>query len=190
MTQGLSGAEAEARANGQLGDPLALAEELMVSLRRSSWWGRHFVIGFGVLPVLAVPVLWALLLFLDLSLEFALGYGWDAKKLHVAADNPVAFHHLVMALRGADYVAIALVAFFFCWLVRRSAVNYKWMMAACGICSLYALFLQVIIKPHFFAIGVYWPPQWIRAAIPFLIAGAIYICQRHTARRFREKISA
>ena len=190
MSEGLSGVDAEARANAQLGDPLTLAEQLMAALRRSSWWGRHPVVGFCGLPVLAVPVLWALLLFLDLSLEFALGYGWDAKKLHVAADNPVAFHHLVMALQCADFVAIALVTLFFCWLARRSAVNCKWMVTACVICSLYAFFLQVIVKPHFFAIGVYWPPQWIRVAIPLLIAGAIYICQRQTARHFREKIAA
>ncbi|MFZ0829019.1 MAG: hypothetical protein WAO02_16515 [Verrucomicrobiia bacterium] len=187
LSEGLSGVDAEARANGQLGDPLALAENLMVALRRSSWWGRHCVVTFGLLPLLAVPVLWALLLFIDLSLEFALGYGWDREKLHVAADNPVAFHHLVMVLQCADFVAIALVTLLFCWLARRSAVNLTWMVTACVICSLYALFLQVIVKPHFFAIGIYWPPQWIRAAIPLLIAGAIHLFRRRTTQRIQEK---
>ena len=189
LSEGLSEADAEARANVQLGDPLALAEHLMAALRRSSWWGRHFLIGFCVLPLLAVPVLWALLLFLGLSLEFALGYSWDWKKLHVAADNPVAFHHLVMAVHGADYVAIALATLLFCWLARRSAVSVTWMATACAICSLYALFGQAIIKPHSFAVGVSWTPHWIEAAIPLLIAGAIYVFRRRTKQRFQEQVA-
>jgi hypothetical protein len=189
LSEGLSEADAEARANVQLGDPLALAEHLMAALRRSSWWGRHFLIGFCVLPLLAVPVLWALLLFLGLSLEFALGYSWDWKKLHVAADNPVAFHHLAMAVHGADYVAIALATLLFCWLARRSAVSLTWMATACAICSLYALFGQAIIKPHSFAVGVSWTPHWIEAAIPLLIAGAIYVFRRRTKQRFQEQVA-
>lgn len=139
LAEGLAEVGAEVRADVQLGDPLALAEHLMTAQRRSSWWGRHFVITFCLLPLLAVPVLWVLLLFLDLSLEFALGYGWDSKKLHVAAGNPVSFHHLAMAVHCADYVAIALVTLLFCWLARRSAVSLKWMVTACAICSLHAL---------------------------------------------------
>jgi len=193
MSEALSGADAEARANAQLGDPLVLAEHLMVVLRRSSWWGRHFVIGFGVLPILAVPVLWTLFLFLGLSLEFALGFGWDWKKLHVAADNPVAFHHLVLALHGADYVAIALVTLLFCWLARRSAVSLKWMVTSCAICSLYALITWGRIEPHSFTLGftisLSMTQQWIRAAIPLLIAGAIYILRRRTTQRFHEKVA-
>ena len=189
LLEGLSEADAEFRANTRLGDPLDLAEHQMVMLLRSSWWGRHSLIGFCLLPFLAVPVLWALLLFLGLSLEFALGYGWDWKKLHVAADNPVAFHHLVMAVHGADYIAIALVTLLFCWLARRSVVSLKWMMIACVICSLYASFLQAIIRPHSFAMGISWTPQWIRFAIPLLIAGAIYAFQRRRTHGFRENVA-
>ena len=189
LSEGLSEANAEARANVQLGDPLALAEHLMVALRRSSLWGRHFLIGFCVLPLLAVPVLWALLLFLGLSLEFALGYGWDWKKLNVAADNPVAFHHLAIAVHGADYVAIALATLLFCWLARRSVVSVRWMLTSCVICSLYALFFWATIKPHHFALGITWTPQWIRAVIPLLIAGAIYVFQRRTTQCFQERVA-
>jgi hypothetical protein len=189
LLEGLSGADAESRANARLGDPLALAEHQMLLLRQSSWWGRHFLVGFLLLPLLAVPVLWALLLFLDLSLEFALGYGWDSKRLHAAADNPIAFHHLVIAADGADFVAITLVTLFFCWLARRSAVSAKWMVISCAICSLYALFFSVHIRPHSFSIGFYWTPQWMKAAIPLLIASAIYTVQRRMTRGFRGKVA-
>lgn len=188
LSEGISKAGAESRANAQLGDPLYLAEHKMAMLRRSSWWGRHFLIGFCLLPLLAVPVLWVMLLFLDLSLGFALGYGWDSKKLHIAADNPAAFHHLVIAFHAADYFAITSVMFLFCWLARRSAVSIRWMVISCAICSLYALFIWLQIKPHSFALGISWHPHWIRAAIPLLIAGAIYAFQRRTTHGFRKKV--
>jgi hypothetical protein len=189
LSEGLSEANAEAHANAQLGDPVALAEHLMVMLLRSSWWGRHSLIAFCLLPLLAVPVLWTLFLMLGLSLEFALGFGWDWKKLHVATDNPVAFHHLVLALHGADYVAIALVTLLFCWLARRSGVSLKWMVIACAICSLYASFVYARIWPHNFEVGITWTPQWIEAAIPLLIAGAIYAFRRRTTQCFQEKVA-
>jgi hypothetical protein len=189
VSEGLSGADAEARANAQLGDPLALADELMTALRRSSWWGRHFVVGFFVVPLLAVPVLWIALLLLQLSLEFTLGFGWDPKNLHAAAGNPVVFRHLVIVIQCANSVSIASITLLFCWLARRAAVGFKWMVTACTICSLYALFVQASIKPHSFEVGVSWTPHWIDAAIPLLIAGAIYVFQRRTMRRFQEKVA-
>jgi hypothetical protein len=188
LLEGLSEAEAELSANTNLGDPLDLAEQLMVALRHSTWWGRHFVIGFCLLPLLAVPVLWALLVFLDLALAFALGYGWDVQKLHVAASSPVTFHHLVIAARVADLVAIALVTLLFCWLARRSAVSLKWMVTACAVCSLYALFTRFHLEPHSFMLGIAPSPQCLRAAVPLLIAGAIYAFHRRTIQGFHENV--
>jgi len=188
LAEGLAEAEAEARANAQLGDPLALAEQMMATLRRASWWGRHFIIGFGVLPLLAVPVLWVLLFFLELALIFALGYGWDLKKLP-RADNSIAIHHLQVAVVCAHYIAVAVLTFCFCWLARRAVVNFKWAVIACTICSLYASFSKGTITPHSFQVGLCWTPDWIVTAIPFLIAGAIYFFQRRTRQRFLEKVA-
>ena len=70
-----------------------LAEHLMARCGDRSWWGRHYVVAFGLLPLLVYPVLWALLLVLQMALAFALEYGWNMKKVHVAFNNPVAFHH-------------------------------------------------------------------------------------------------
>ncbi|MGA3285194.1 MAG: hypothetical protein ABSD57_12155 [Verrucomicrobiota bacterium] len=189
LSEGLSEANAESRADAKLGDPLALAEQLMATLRQSSWWGRHSVIGFCVVPLLAVPVLWALLLFLGLSLAFVLGFGWDSKKLHTATGNPVVFQHLVTVVQCADLVAIALVSLLFCWLARRTVVSFKWMLTACAICSLYALFSDAFIQPNSFVLGLSWTPHWIRAALPLVIAGAIYAFRRRTTQRFLEKVA-
>src|ERR1700744_6188474 len=103
---GASEAEAEDKANTQLGDPFDLAKQKMVMLRQSSWWGRHFLISFCLLPLLTVPILWLLFLLCNSSLAalgFALeGHGWTLKQLGISAENPVTFHHMVLALNGAD----------------------------------------------------------------------------------------
>src|SRR6185312_6196639 len=65
MEEGLSEADAEARADQRLGEPVALAECLASALRQSSWWGRHPVIGFALLPPLGILLLLSLGLLLD-----------------------------------------------------------------------------------------------------------------------------
>jgi hypothetical protein len=193
VSEGLSWADAEARANAHLGDPLALAEELMAALRRSSWWGRHYVVTFGLLPLLVYPILWSLLLVLQMALEFALGYGWNWKKLHMVANNPVAFHHLAVTFQFMDYSAIVLVALLFCWLARRSGVSLKWMVTACTICSVVAVITWGKLEPHSFFLGFsmnsHLHMPWYRGAIPLLVAGAVYVFQRRATRRFQEKIA-
>jgi hypothetical protein len=190
LSEGLSEADAECRANTRLGDPFDLARNLMVTVRRSSWWGRHFLITFGFLPLLAFPLLWALFLGLELSLGLALGgLGWDDNKLRAAFVNPVTFHHWAMFAHGADYVAIALVALLICWLARRSAVSFVWMLIACLICSIYALVSYIYVWPHGYSVGNTWGSyQWIRAAIPLLVAGMVYAIPRRTPQSFRETV--
>src|SRR5580698_8230768 len=60
LEDGLSETEAEARAVAQLGEPVGLAEKLAYILRQSSWWGRHPVLGFCLLPLFGFVPLWLL----------------------------------------------------------------------------------------------------------------------------------
>ncbi len=189
LSEGVSELAAEIHADAQLGNPLDLAERLVLALRQSSWWGRHSIMGFCLLPFLAVPVLWGLLLFLGLWLGFALRYALDSKQLHMSADRPDNFHHILLAVHGADYIAIALVTLLFCWLARRTALSFKWTVTACSICSLYALVTSVNVVPHSLTVGIVWTPQWIRFAIPLLIAAAVYVFRRRTTRCFDEKVA-
>ncbi len=160
-------------------------------------WGRHYIVTFGLLPVLAYPVLWCLLLAFELLLAFMLGYGWDWKKLHAAANNPVAFQHLLLAVHFMDYLAIALVTLLFCWLARRAMVKLKWMVISCVICSLLAVIFGVKLEPHTFSangsMGInmhsFLAMPWFRATIPLLVAGATYVVQRWIARRSRQKFA-
>ncbi len=186
LSEGLSESSAEIHADALLGNPLDLAERLALSLRQSSWWGRHLIIGFCLVPLLAVPVLWALLVVLGCWLEFALGYGLNSNRLHMAGDRPESFHHIFLAVHCTDYIAIALVTLLFCWLARRSALGFKWIATSCVICSLCALFVRVTIVPHFFGLSASSSPQWIRSAVPLLIAAAMYARRRQTTRCFNE----
>ena len=185
VSEGLSEAEAKSRANIRLGDPFDLANDLMMTIRRSSWWGRHSFVGFGVLPLVAVPVLWCLIFCLNLSLEFALGYGWNHTKLHVAANNRIAFHHMFIAYNCADDASVALVTLLFCWLARRSAVGFIWLVTACVICSIFTLFIHTYIRPHSVWLNIAAKPQWFRSAIPLLIAGVVYILRRRTIGNYQ-----
>ena len=189
LSEGLSEANAEVRANTQLGDPVALAEHLMVMLLRSSWWGRHSIIGFCVLPLLAVPVLWALILFLGLGLVFGIFYALDKNQFQQAADNPGIFHYMLMVAHGADYLALALVTLLFCWLAQRSALRFKWTATACVICSLYALFSWIHITPHSLSLGITSAPHWIRFAIPLVTVAQFYAFQRRTVHCYHETVA-
>ncbi|HVM62766.1 MAG TPA: hypothetical protein VMV72_18035 [Verrucomicrobiae bacterium] len=194
VVEGCSASEAEARADGQLGDPLELAERLTAVVRRSSWWGRHSFIGFGLLPVVVIPVLWVLLTGVGIWLEYAVGCGLNDDRLHAAAARPDGFRHICMAINGADYVAIVLVTLLFCWLTYRAAASFKWTVTACVVSALWALFTRVSIQPHNLWLGFWgtwpvhniWTPQLIRCAVPLLILGVTYAFQRRTAQRFLE----
>ncbi len=198
VVEGCSASEAEARADGRLGDPLDLAERLTAVVRRSSWWGRHSLIGFGVLPVVMIPVLWGLVLALELWLAYLAGSRFYGNKLDAVNDNAVLFHRAAMAVHCMDYVSVALVTLLFCWLTYRAAASFKWTVTVCAVSSLCALFTCVSIHPHNLWLGFWgawpvhniWTPRLIRFAIPLLILGLTYAFQRRTAHRFLESVSA
>jgi hypothetical protein len=203
VTEGCSAPEAEARADGQLGDLLDLAERLSMEARRSSWWGRHSFVGFGLLPLVVIPVLWGMLTALALMLEFAVAYGLNWDRLHAAVGRPDGFHHVSMAVQGADYIAIALVALLFCWVTYRAAASFKWTVTVCVVSALYGLLTCVLIQPHradtmhnlTLGFGAHlppysiWTPQLIRFAIPLVILGLAHAFQRQAAHRFRDSVA-
>ena len=201
LAEGLSEADAEARADASLGDPLVLAEQTMMSVRRSTWWGRHCVITFGLLPISAW-VLWILMLFGEMALVYLLGYGWDSKKFEAAARNPITFHHLLLAVRFTDYLGVALVALLFCWLAQRTAVKPRWMVISCVVCSMLAVICWTKLEPPIsahgemtFTVGATANSNlagmpWLRATIPLLVAGAGYGFRTRTIRRRQQKVAA
>jgi hypothetical protein len=217
LAEGLSEADAEARADGSLGDPLVLAEQTMMSVRRSTWWGRHYFVTFVVLPLLAYPVLWMLLVIPELLLIFKLGYNSDDEKFDAALNNPITFHHIFLGYQLVDYLAVVLSTMFICWLARRAAVKLKWMLIAGAICSvLFAIcFTNVKAIPDGVTVthvsnqhgrqtdvktttngfivsldGSVNPAHAVmRGTIPLLVIGAAYLVQLRAVRRFQQKMT-
>lgn len=200
LAEGLSEADAEARADASLGDPLVLAEQTMMSVRRSTWWGRYCVVTFGLLPILAWA-LWALMLFCEMAVVYLLGYGWNFKKFDAAARNPITFHHLLLAFHFTDYLGVALVALLFCWLAQRTAVKPRWMVISCVVCSLLAVICWTKLVPPTatgamtLSVGFSLSSDlasmpWLRATIPLLVAGAGYAFRWRTIRRRQQEVTA
>jgi hypothetical protein len=182
IAEGVTPAEAEARAEERLGDPRMLAENLMKSQQQSSWCGRHRVVAFGVLPIVGFPLFWVAVLCLNLSLAYAFGFGWDERRLHAAAGNPAIFPRLASVAYAADYFSIALVTVVFCALAGRAAVRRGWIFFGCLIWAAYSSFLYTYVSPHNYTIGLSTHPQWLRASIPLLIIG---LAQAYRARQVR-----
>jgi len=177
VEDGLSEKEAEGRAAAQLGEPAKLAEYLVWTMRQSSWWGRHPILGFCVLPLIGfIPAWvlcgWALIAFVWLA-GHLLGpaYLVTRETAHALALDPVEFsryaHPLNLALNGA---ASALVAVLFCLLARRSASGLKWIATACAVCSIGCAFSHTEIVPGSVAVAWVSKPNWTWATAPCLVA--------------------
>ena len=183
MAGGLSASDAGAHADAALGDPNGLAEGLMTAIRRSSRCGRHPFVAFALLPLLTFPLFWGLMMALGMCLGFALKFGWDTKRLRSVADNPVGFHHMHIAFQAADGTAIALVAFLFCCLAIRSAVDGIWMFVAGMVCTVYALFIFATLDPHNLSTGISSTPHWPQAAVPLVTISVVHLYRRRQLQK-------
>ena len=192
LEEGLPEKDAEAQARELLGDPVFLAENAVTILRQSSWWGRHPVLGFVVLPwpafIVAGLVSWGILAGLCWLLGFIFGpaYRVDASIGHALSDNVEAFKTFVAPFNtGTHLGAVFLVPLVFCWMARRAAMGLTWMLAACASCAFISIYAISEIRPHqvIFMVSSN-PSNQLLAATPLLVAIGLFIGQRLRARRF------
>ena len=192
--EGLSEAEAEARASAQLGDPVLLADNSVWLLRRSSWWGRHPIIGFGVLPIMCfVPILamcWAVSLGVCwLAGRVGPAYRFDSSLAGALSADPKLFNQIAGPLNmGMMLLAMLVTMVLFGWLARRSVVGMKWMLAVCAVCAVDSLYGYSGIHPHSFDVRLGWnSSDWFHnvayAAIPTVFAGLVWLGRRRQLRR-------
>jgi hypothetical protein len=179
LEEGLSEAAAEARANELLGEPVSLAQQLAAVFRQSSWWGRHRLIGFCLLPPLGIFVASVLSLFAVLG---CLRVCFSASEWRVLADQGPGFRLLVLAVDLANYAATAGTSILFCWLAQRSMSGVRWAMLACGVCSVQSCFGYCRIAPHAVSIGYSASLDWLCVLIPLLVAGASWARQTRTSK--------
>jgi hypothetical protein len=172
--EGLSEADAAARAGEWLGEPAALAENAARALRQSSWWWRHRLIGFCLLPLLAI-IAW-------ITGGLLLGcLAWraflPAAQVQAMADGGSGFDLLELGVQGVFHSAIAFASILFCWLALRSPAGMAWAALSCAVCALYGLFGYVGIKPHLVFAGFASSPDWpnlISSAIPLGVAAVAF----------------
>lgn len=184
--------EAEAQARELLGDPVFLAENAVAVLRRSSWWGRHPVLGFVVLPwpafMVAAVVCWGIFIGFCwlLGMIFGPAFRVDASIGHALSDDPELFNSFASRLNATMHLCSIVVALlFFCYLARRAALGLKWTLAACASCAFISIYAIFEIRPRqlIFMVSSN-PSNELLAITPLLIAIGLFIGQRLRERRF------
>jgi len=185
--EGLSAAEAEAYAEKRLGEPVVLAEHAASGLRQSSWWGRHRVLGFCILPPLCFGPAWILCVLLCGSLlwllELAFGPSTGSWVTGVMARIGQAGDFLPILEAVLNASVIGWFAVLFCWLAAKSAAGSKWALFACVTSAVHAVFFHIHLTAHHLAIAYSWKPNWICAISPLLVAGGFFLRQRWRERR-------
>lgn len=170
LEEGLSEAEAQSRADELLGEPVALAEILAAALRQSSWWGRHPIIGFCLLPPLGI----LLVLSLGLGLDCVLGTLYFSRdQLLALAGSASGINFFRVSFDTTHYAAILLVALVFCSLARRTGAWLKWAMAACAACAIHGLLFYRTLEAHQFGLGYNSLLNWGCFSFPWLVALAV-----------------
>ncbi len=189
LEEGMSEAAAEARATELLGEPVGLAEHMAFVFRQSSWWGRHPIIGLCLLPNLCVMPL-ALLCLLVFCGGFWLSNFLPGTRItfsdmsEATTLEPDSFKTLFsMTNVSVNCGAVGLLAVLFCWLARRSASGLKWSFATCGVASLNGLFSNFMVRPGLVSFSYSNLPEWLPAAVPWLVFAAIWLTHWRAQRR-------
>lgn len=186
LEEGFSERDAEAHAETQLGDSIFHAEQTMGVLRRSTWLGRHPVIGFCLLPFFALAPAWGFCGSVLVGICWMLGrifgprYMFDRDAAHALGSDPSAFHSFAAPITGVlMFSATLLVTFVFLWLARRAALGLKWKLIACAFCAFNSAITYATINPSAIFVGYGWPPpNWIFTGIPLLAAVSVFLRQR------------
>lgn len=118
----------------QLGAPHVVADSAAREYRRARFCGRHPVLTFIVLPLLVVPLLTATVAFALVLLADVLGLAGDEARQRTSGN----WEHTTMPLisQAVVLLPVVLTAIGFCWLAARSAVSWKWIVAACLLVAL------------------------------------------------------
>jgi hypothetical protein len=184
LEEGLPRADAEARATRQLGKPEDLAAQLSAVLRQSTWWGRHPVITFCLLP----PVMMLLVVALGLGLETLTSRLYlTPEDLSSLAGDPAEFELMKAILQGTWCGTIFLTSVLFWLLARRTGCRLKWALVACIACSLYSCFLGFQLSPHSFSFYCRFSPtlsapDWLPFLGPLPVAAVAWWLQRSSLK--------
>ncbi len=119
----------------RLGSPQQVAESAGREFRKAKFARRHPVLMFVLLPVLSLPLLWVAKIMSVVLLIKILGIEQGKTDVHstVWRMADAALPYFVVAMTA---LPVAVSAFCFCILARRTGVNWKWLMAACVLLAI------------------------------------------------------
>jgi len=138
LAAGLSETAAEAFADEKLGDLDRLAWSVVTQMRRASWWGRHRIISFCVLPVVSFFLWFALVALVAAGMT-----GLSEWLQHKGTAPEPNWAWLNMFLLLAYHGGMVGVPVWWCLLARRRFCGFKWAFIACGLLALHGLFNEV-----------------------------------------------
>ena len=133
-------------ASRTLGRPAEVAQTAASEYRQRKFLGRHPLLGFVALPIVTLPVLWAVTVFTFAMVAKLCGFGSNGT-LSTAELPPWVNYSLATVVFGLVLVPIALAAWLFCYVARSSGVTTKWPLIAC-------LILAVIGSPAFLDVAL------------------------------------
>ncbi len=167
LEEGLSEAEAEARTDKLLGEPAVLAAQLATALRQSSWWGRHPIVGFCLLPPVAIFSFFLLTLWFDYGICYI---SLPQEQISNLANGGRELTFCQWLVTGDFYASTTLAAALFASLARRTIAGMKWTFAACVLCALFGACFYVTITPHWITLGLRNHLQWTGLLLPLAVA--------------------
>src|SRR5579859_1229778 len=158
LEEGLSEGEAEERADKLLGEPINLAGQISAVLRQSSWWGRHPVIAYCLLPLLAMPLMAILGLGLDALAGWLYSLHFTADELSILANDGAEIARARMVGIGTWFAMTVLASALFFRLTRRGSRGMKWALTACAVGSIGNCCTGFRLDPHMFGVFCSFPP--------------------------------
>lgn len=176
---------AEARASTQLGNPVALGEEAAAEVRQASWWGRHPILGFIVLPVVSLlpALIFSILMMYALALLRMSIPEWEEyfNGLGTGKTSIKEVRQLISLLFNVHFLVLTVLAIPFNWLARRSVSGLTWAAVPCIIFAAQGMFLQPRLGGRYFPLAYYFTsPHLVGGLGPLLIAVAGWY--RHVRR--------
>lgn len=179
LEEGMTAEAAAAFADEKLGDVETLVRQFAAVLRRRSWWGRHPILTFCVLPPITI-LAWFFGIVVLVACVIRLFGIAEAFTRRIETDLALAR----VIVYSIHYAAVVFVPILLCWLARRYAHEFKWALAGCALCSLHGLFHVLTLTSHNLGWGYGFHPDWYAVVIPWLIYGAYRYFVSTKSRRY------
>jgi hypothetical protein len=118
-----------------VGSPRDIAATAAKEYRRAHICRRHPIVTFVLLPILALPILWAASLIVIIALAKAFGLETGGEGIGGTVWRWASINAPLVVL-GVLIVPIGIAAAAFCGIVARAGVSWQWTLAACAILAL------------------------------------------------------